>query len=346
MQALRIVRDNDTSDTTTPFDSALRPSTLSGYRGQHDAIRVLDYAISAARAHRWTLDHVLISGPAGLGKTTLAQIIANEMGGKLVIASAPSISHRGELASLLTGMAAGDVLFIDELHRLAVPLQEMLYTALEDFRVDLFAGKGAKAGKAISIPLPKFTLVGATTHAGMLTGPFRDRFGIQCQLRYYEVADLAAIVARSTKLLGVDLSDQGALEIARRSRGTPRIANRLVRRVRDFATARMYAGAIVPAGHQHAIQVVAVDWELAAEALDAQGIDSMGLDATDRAYLAQLVAASGPVGVEALAAALSAPRATLEDVVEPFLLQLGFLSRTGRGRIATEAGRRHLAGDL
>lgn len=353
MQAsLRIVRDTDTT-TAAPApavkadDSALRPLTFADYTGQRAVIANLRTAVTAARAGRWSLDHVLLSGPPGLGKTSLAQVIANEMGGKLVLASAPSISHKGELAALLTSLKAGDLLFIDEFHRLDIKLQELLYTAIEDFRIDLFTGgKGSKGGKAISVPLPKFTLIASTTHAGMLTGPMRDRFGIQCQLSFYTADELASIVSRSAAMLGVDLDPAGAAEIAHRSRSTPRIANRLLRRVRDFAAARAYERAIVPAGYEHGPAIVHVTEDDAIAALDAQGIDSAGLDATDRAYLEALVSAPGPVGIEALSAALSAPRATLEDVTEPFLLQLGFIKRTGRGRTATEAGTAHLTGAL
>lgn len=353
MQAnLRIVTDTFAQGSPAvtaaapTLDNALRPQRFDDYTGQADTIANLRTAVRAAKAGGWALDHVLISGPAGLGKTTLAQVLANEMGGKLVITSAPSISHKGELAAMLTGLGDGDLLFIDEIHRLAVPLQEMLYTAIEDYRVDLFMGKGGKTGKAISVKLPKFTLIGATTHAGMLTGPFRDRFGIACQLRYYELADMISIVSRSAELLGIALDPDAAVEIARRSRGTPRIANRLLRRVRDYATEAAYDGALVVYGAQiRSPAIVAVNYAAAAGALDAQGVDSAGLDATDQSYLAKLVSTGSAMGIEALAAALSAPRATLEEVVEPYLLQLGFISRTGRGRIATEAGIAHLAGD-
>jgi len=358
-QHLRIVTDTFAADShaatpTAPalaaaadtWQTALRPQKFDDYTGQRGVIANLRTAVNAARLRgSAAIDHVLISGPGGLGKTTLAQVVANEMGAKLVITSAPSISHRGELAGMLTGLEAGDMLFIDEIHRLAVPLQEMLYTALEDGRVDLFMGKGGKTGKAISVKLPAFTLIGATTHAGMLTGPFRERFGIHCQLRYYELADMTSIVARSAELLGIALDPDATVEIARRSRGTPRIANRLLRRVRDVATEAAYDGAMVVYGSQpRSPGIVTVTCGVADTALNAQGIDHAGLDATDRAYLTQLVSTGSAMGIESLTAALSVPRATLEEVVEPYLLQLGFIARTGRGRIATDAGSAHVAG--
>lgn len=324
-------------------DSALRPQTFDDYTGQKPVIANLRTAVSSAKVRRDALDHVLISGPPGLGKTTLATIIANEMGGTLTVTSAPSISHKGELAAMLTQLGEGDLLFIDEIHRLSVPLQEMLYTAMEDRRVDLFMGKG-KTGKAISVKLPKFTLIGATTHAGMLTGPMRDRFGLVCQLRFYELADMVSIVARSARILGIDLESDAAVEIARRSRGTPRIANRLIRRVRDYAIEAAYEGAMVVYGARPRDPgIVIVTWAAAAAALDAQGVDSAGLDATDRAYLIQLVQAGSAMGIEALAAALSAPRATLEEVVEPFLLQVMMIRRSRHGRLITDIGKDHLA---
>jgi holliday junction DNA helicase RuvB len=347
MQALHLVTDHDTPPSLAPagdtWQTQLRPTSFDCYVGQKATIATLRTAVAAARIGRWALDHVLVSGPAGLGKTSLAAVIANELDARLVATSAPSITHKGELAALLTSLEAGDVLFIDEIHRLPVPLQEVLYAAMEDYKVDLFTGgKNARSGKAITVPLPKFTLVGATTHAGMLTGPMRDRFGFSCQLRPYEVAELASIIARSAEILGVAIDPAGCEEIARRSRGTPRIANKLLRRVRDTATMAAYSGALVPFGRPVPAAVATVNLPVAAAALDALGIDAAGLDAVDRAYLGELVAAGAPVGIAALAANLGEPRATLEETVEPFLLALGFIARTGRGRIATAAGRAHL----
>jgi len=355
MQNLHLVRDlpdiTPIAETSVDPEGALRPTTFADYVGQRDIIEMLRMSVRAAKAGGWTLDHAIISGPPGLGKTTLAGVIARELGGRLIITSAPSISHKGELAALLTSLESGDVLFIDEIHRLAVPLQETLYSALEDFRLDLFTGKGARGGKAITVNLPRFTLIGATTNPGALAGPMLDRFGFHLQLQPYDVCDLTSIIERSAALLGVAIDTAGAAEIARRSRGIPRIANRLLRRVRDFALSASLDGALVvrrglPAwitGRVATVATVAtINAPLAAAALDAIGVDSAGLDVSDRAYLTALVSAGSPLGIEALCVAIRQPRQTIEDVVEPFLVQLGLVARTPRGRIATAAGVAHL----
>jgi Holliday junction DNA helicase RuvB len=330
-QAIEIVKPED--------DVALRPIGFDDYIGQRAIIDNLSTSVRATRLGGWQLDHYLFAGPPGLGKTSLAYVIAHELGAKLHLASAPTIEHAGELAGLLTGLAEGDVLFIDEIHRLAMPLQEMLYSAMEDRRVDLFAGK-----KAISMPLAKFTLLGATTHAGMLSAPLLDRFGFVWQLTYYEPSELTTIVQRSAGKLGIAIDELGAAEIARRSRGTPRIANRLLRRVRDHAIVAAHNGALVlgqlRAGG--AVCSVTVNRAIAVGALEALSVDALGLDALDRAYLELLASRSAPIGIAAVAHALSQQRATIEDVVEPYLVQLGLVERTSRGRLATDAGRRHL----
>ena len=310
------------------WQAALRPQTFGEYIGQRELIANLEISIKAARDNGWVLDHFLFAGPPGLGKTTLAHVIANELGVNLHVSSGPAIDHKGMLASLLTGLGERDVLFIDEIHRLAPVVEENLYPAMEDFRFDLFIGDGPHA-KAVTMHLPRFTLLGATTRMGLLSAPLLDRFGFHWQLRYYELADMTAIVKRSARLIGVALDDGGALEIARRARGTPRIANRLLRRVRDFA-------AVERDGK--------VDGAIAGSALDRLAVDHAGLDALDRAYLAVVCERfdGGPVGIEAIAASLSEERGTLEDVVEPFLLQVGFIARTPRGRVATAAGSAHL----
>jgi Holliday junction DNA helicase RuvB len=315
--------------STNPQPDSLRPTGFDDYIGQRDVIESLRTSVRAAKRGGWQLDHMLITGPKGLGKTSLCQVIANELGARLCVTSAPAISHKGELAALLASLQDGDVLFIDEIHRLAVPLQEVLYTAMEDRVLDMAAGK-----RVIRIPLPKFTLLGATTHAGLLSAPLRDRFGFCWQLRFYDVADLTTIALGSAWKLGVAIDEEGAAEIARRSRGTPRLANRLLRRVRDFVTGSDARSGLMPRG--------AIGGPLVTVALDRLGIDDLGLDALDLAYLR---AASGrPIGVEAIASALSEQRQTIEDVVEPFLVQLGFVARTSKGRVITEAGMKHVSG--
>lgn len=310
------------------WQAALRPRTFEDYIGQRDLIDNLRVSVRAAKEQGWPLDHFLFAGPPGLGKTTLAHVIANELGVNLHVTSGPAIDHKGMLASLLTSLGEGDALFIDEIHRLTPIVEENLYPAMEDFKFDLFIGEGPHA-KAVTMKLPRFTLLGATTRMGLLSAPLLDRFGFHWQLRYYDLADMTAIVRRSAALIEVPVDDDGADEIARRARGTPRIANRLLRRVRDFA-------AVEGDG--------TVTGRIAASALDRLAVDHAGLDALDRAFLSVICERfdGGPVGIEALAASLSEERGTLEEVVEPFLLQVGFITRTPRGRVATATGFTHL----
>jgi holliday junction DNA helicase RuvB len=310
------------------WQATLRPRNFSEYIGQAELIENLRISVRAAKDNGWALDHFLFAGPPGLGKTTLAHVIANELGVNLIVSSGPAIDHKGMLASLLTSLGEGDALFIDEIHRLNPVVEENLYPAMEDFRFDLFIGEGPHA-KAVTMQLPRFTLLGATTRMGLLSAPLLDRFGFHWQLRYYDLPDMVAIVKRSAKLIGVPTDDAGATEIARRARGTPRIANRLLRRVRDFAAVE---------------QDGTIDALIAASSLDRLAVDHAGLDSLDRAYLAVICERfdGGPVGIEAVAASLSEERGTLEEVVEPFLLQVGFIARTPRGRVATAAGYQHL----
>jgi Holliday junction DNA helicase RuvB len=310
------------------YQTALRPRTFAEYIGQRDLMDNIRVSVLAAKQKGWALDHFLFAGPPGLGKTTLAHVIANELGVNVHVTSGPAIDHKGMLASLLTSLGENDVLFIDEIHRLNPVVEENLYPAMEDFKFDLFIGDGPHA-RAVTMKLPRFTLLGATTRMGLLSSPLLDRFGFHWQLSYYELADLTAIVTRSARLLDVCLDEGGASEIARRSRGTPRIANRLLRRVRDFA-------AVEGSG--------VIDRDVAAASLDRLHVDHAGLDALDRAYLTVVVKHfdGGPVGVDAIAASMSEERGTLEDVVEPFLLQAGFITRTPRGRMATATAFRHL----
>lgn len=318
-------------------DQALRPLSFADYTGQRHIISNLETSVHAAKLGGWQLDHQLFCGPPGLGKTSLAQVVGAELGVRVHVTSAPSIAHRGELAGLLTALADGEVLFIDEIHRLPVPLQEMLYSAMEDGRVDLFTADK----RAVSLPLAKFTLLGATTHAGLLTGPMRDRFGFVWELEFYTADELATIVGRSATLLGIAVDQDGAAEIARRSRGTPRIANRLLRRVRDHVIVAASRGALVP----HGRPANAITAPLAVAALDRLRVDTAGLSALDLRYLTEIAARGGaPVGITAIASALAQQRQTLEDTVEPFLVKLGFIARTPRGRVATAAGQAHLAG--
>jgi Holliday junction DNA helicase RuvB len=309
-------------------DASLRPLSLSDFTGQEAARANLKVFIEAAKARGDALDHVLLVGPPGLGKTTLAQIVARELGVNFRSTSGPVIAKAGDLAAQLTNLEPRDVLFIDEIHRLNPAVEEILYPAMEDFQLDLIIGEGP-AARSVKIDLAKFTLVGATTRAGLLTTPLRDRFGIPVRLNFYTPEELELIVKRGARVLGVGMEDAGAKEIARRSRGTPRIAGRLLRRVRDFA--------IVDG-------VASITRKLADRALSLLEVDTIGLDVMDRRYL-NLVAVNfggGPVGIETIAAALSEPRDAIEDIIEPFLLQQGFLQRTPRGRLLTPHAFRHL----
>lgn len=309
-------------------DRALRPEQFSDFVGQKAAIANLKVFVEAARRREEALDHVLLSGPPGLGKTTLAQIVAREMGVGFRATSGPVIAKAGDLAAILTNLEPRDVLFIDEIHRLAPAVEEILYPAMEDFCLDLVIGEGP-AARTVRIDLPPFTLVGATTRAGLLATPLRDRFGVPVRLEFYDEEELGFIVTRAARKFGIDASPDGAHEIARRARGTPRVAGRLLRRVRDFAEAE---GASV------------ISAEVADRALMRLEVDALGLDSLDRRYLKALVEsfAGGPVGVETLAAALAEARDALEDVVEPFLIQQGFIMRTPRGRVAAPRAWDHL----
>jgi len=315
-------RDEDSVDTS------LRPQRLAEFIGQQQARSNLAVFIEAARVRREPLDHVLFVGPPGLGKTTLAQIVARELGVNFRATSGPVIAKAGDLAALLTNLEERDVLFIDEIHRLNPAVEEILYPAMEDFQLDLIIGQGP-AARSVKIDLAKFTLVGATTRAGLLTNPLRDRFGIPIRLNFYSEAELEDIVNRGARVLSIGLTPEGANEIARRARGTPRIAGRLLRRVRDFA---LVAGASV------------IDRGAADSALTELEVDAAGLDAMDRRYLSNIAQnyGGGPVGIETIAAALSEPRDALEEIIEPFLIQKGLLQRTPRGRLLTSHAFRHL----
>ena len=309
-------------------DTALRPQLLSEFVGQQQARANLAVFIEAARKRHEALDHVLFVGPPGLGKTTLAQIVARELGVGFRATSGPVIAKAGDLAALLTNLEERDVLFIDEIHRLSPTVEEVLYPAMEDFQLDLIIGEGP-AARSVKIELAKFTLVGATTRAGLLTNPLRDRFGIPVRLNFYTVEELEKIVTRGARVLNVGMTPDGANEIARRARGTPRIAGRLLRRVRDFASAA---------------DAESIDRKIADHALSALEVDAAGLDAMDRRYLTTIAMnyGGGPVGVETLAAALSEPRDAIEDIIEPYLIQCGYLQRTPRGRLLTAHAFRHL----
>ena len=310
------------------YGASLRPRTFDDYVGQHRVVDNLRIAIEAARARREPLEHILLYGPPGLGKTTLAGLVAREMGANFRPTSGPTLEKPKDLVGILTSLEEGDVLFIDEIHRLGRVVEEFLYPAMEDFQIDFVVDRGAYA-KTIKLPLKRFTLVGATTRAGMLSAPLRDRFGIVHHLDYYDPPDLERIVTRSAQLLGAQLDAEGARTIAARSRGTPRLANRLLRRVRDFAEVRA-SGAITSA--------------VAEEALAREGVDELGLDRMDRAFLKALIESyrGGPAGIAAIAATLNEDTQTLEDVVEPYLLKAGFVVRTASGRKATESAYRHL----
>ena len=309
-------------------EGSLRPKTLSEYIGQEKAKGNLAVFIAAAKKRGESLDHVLLHGPPGLGKTTLAGIIAQEMGVNIRITSGPAIEKAGDLAALLTNLSEGDILFVDEIHRLNRQVEEVLYPAMEDFAIDIMIGKGSSA-RSIRLDLPKFTLVGATTRAGLLTAPLRDRFGVIHHLEFYTEEELANIILHSSKVLNVEVAPQGELEMARRSRGTPRLANRILKRVRDFAQVK-YDGRITK--------------EVASFALDLLEVDRYGLDQTDRLLLTTIMEKfqGGPVGLDTLAASIGEDAGTIEDVYEPFLIKSGFINRTPRGRVATEFAWHHL----
>ncbi len=310
------------------IENSLRPKTLDDYLGQEKTKEQLKIFIEAAKSRNEPLDHVLLYGPPGLGKTTLSSIIANEMGVNLRITSGPAIERAGDLAAILTNLNENDVLFIDEIHRINRTVEEVLYPAMEDYCLDIIIGKGPSA-RSIRLDLPKFTLIGATTRAGMLTNPLRDRFGVICKLDYYTVDELTKIVIRSAEILGAEIEEGGAIEIARRSRGTPRIANRLLKRVRDYAQVRANGD---------------ITNEVADQALELLGVDSLGLDYVDEKLLMTIIQkfTGGPVGLDTLAASIGEDRNTIEDVYEPYLLQLGFLNRGPRGRIAMPLAYEHL----
>ena len=310
------------------IEKSLRPQTLDDYIGQQKAKENLKIYIEAAKARGESLDHVLFYGPPGLGKTTLAGIIANEMHVNLKVTSGPAIEKPGDMAAILTGLQEGDILFVDEIHRLNRQVEEVLYPAMEDYAIDIMIGKGATA-RSIRLDLPKFTLVGATTRAGLLSAPLRDRFGVVHHLEFYTVEELKTIILHSALTLGVEIDEEGAYEMARRSRGTPRLANRLLKRVRDFAQVK-YDGRISK--------------EVASFALDLLEVDKMGLDQNDRNILMTMIGkfAGGPVGLDTLAAAIGEDAGTIEDVYEPYLVKNGLINRTPKGRVVTELAYQHL----
>ena len=326
----RLISPVEESNEDT-IDRAIRPKTLGDYQGQPVVREQMEIFVQAAKLRKEPLDHTLIFGPPGLGKTTLANILANEMGVSLKTTSGPVLEKAGDLAALMTNLEPGDVLFIDEIHRLSPHVEEVLYPAMEDYQLDIMIGEGP-AARSIKLELPPFTLVGATTRAGLLTSPLRDRFGIVQRLEFYSVEDLAKIVRRSAHYLEVDMDEQGAMEIAKRSRGTPRIANRLLRRVRDYAEVK-------GGGH--------VDAEIADKALNMLNVDEQGFDQLDRRLLLALVEKfdGGPVGLDNLAAVISEERGTIEDVLEPYLIQQGYLVRTPRGRMVTRKVYAHFGFD-
>ncbi len=317
--------------TDAEIENSLRPTKLSEYVGQEKVKQSLEIYIKAAKSRKDALDHVLLYGPPGLGKTTLAHIIANELGSQFKITSGPAIEHAADLAAILTNLGKNDVLFIDEIHRLNKSVEEILYPAMEDFALDFIVGKGPSA-KNMRLKIQPFTLIGATTKAGMLTSPLRDRFGVICRLELYENEELQVIIKRSAKILNIDINEQASLDIAKRSRGTPRIANRLLKRVRDYAEV-LGTGKITK--------------EIADQALAKMEIDELGLDFIDRKILESIIYkfGGGPVGLDTLSATISEDSSTIEDVYEPYLLQLGFIARTPRGRVALENAYHHLGMD-
>lgn len=319
--------ETNLTEEDVKIEGSLRPQTLDDYIGQKKAKDNLKVYIEAAKQRNDTLDHVLFYGPPGLGKTTLACIIANEMGVNVKTTSGPAIEKPGEMAAILNNLSEGDVLFIDEIHRLNRQVEEVLYPAMEDFAIDIMVGKGPTA-RSIRLDLPKFTLVGATTRAGLLTAPLRDRFGVLHRLEFYTPQELSTIIRHSAKILNVEIDSEGAYEMARRSRGTPRLANRLLKRVRDFAQVR-YDGVITE--------------KVAKEALDLMGVDKMGLDNADRNMLLTMIHKfnGGPVGLDTIAAAIGEDSGTLSDVIEPYLIQNGLVNRTPHGRVATELCYKH-----
>ena len=315
-------------DAEDTYEESIRPSSLSEYVGQGEVKEILDIYMKAARMRDESLDHVLLYGPPGLGKTTLAYIIANEMGSNIKTTSGPAIEKSGDLAAVLSTLEPGDILFIDEIHRMPRFIEEILYSAMEDYKITIVIGTDSSS-RSVQIDLPPFTLVGATTRAGDLTGPLRDRFGIIFKLNYYTIEELTEIVKRTSRVLESPIEDDAAIELAKRSRGTPRIANRLFKRIRDFAL-------VLGSG--------SIDLEIANLALDKLKVDKLGLDATDYNLLKAIIDKfnGGPVGIEAIAAAIGEEQTTIEDVYEPYLLQNGFLKRTPRGRVVTEKAYEHL----